>query len=56
MYGILRQIRDSVEASSKEGSHHDQDVQPKRQLRLVRCQAAIFIIACPKVLQNQASC
>ena len=51
VYGFRGQIGDSIKARSEEGSHHDQDMQPNRQLRLVRAYPDLLIIPCSKVLR-----
>ena len=54
MQGFRGHVGHAVEASSKEGAHHDQDVQAERELRLVRGHAALISSARPKLLQQHS--
>ena len=55
MQGFRGHIGNAIEAGSKEGAHHDQDVQAKRELRLVCGHAALVLSSRPKLLQRHSA-
>ena len=55
MQRLRGHVGHAIEASSKEGAHHDKDVQAERELRLVCSHAALVLSACPKLLQRHSA-